>query len=303
MMYDNENMTHPATVEMTPDINNIKIWIETFGSNKEDCIILISGAMAPATFWNDEFCQSLSERHFVIRFDNRDYGYSTHFKEQDPPPYSIYDMVEDVRAILDYHAVGTAHIIGHSLGGSIAQLFAVRYPHRTKSLIPISSPIIAKGDLEYKDTPPDVTSPLWEILMSNKMYQDYERGKDEFVRIYKALNGDYEMDTGIAHSYIKRMYETEYIKPHLNHTNIQRNIPDIFEKLGMLQCPILFIYGERDYLPANAHNTKLLANALHNASCFIINGAGHMFFNQTIWQTLTKTISEFINQIYLTEKL
>ncbi len=288
---------------MVNDINNIKIWIETFGSNRENCIILISGAMAPATFWDDQFCEALSANHFVIRFDNRDYGYSTHFKEQDPPPYRIDDMVEDVKAILDYHEVESAHIVGHSLGGSIAQLFAVRYPQRVKSLIPISSPIIAKGDLEYKETPREVMDGLWEILLSNKMYQDYERGKDEFVRIYRVLNGGYELDMDMAYSYIRRMYETEYIKPHLNHTNIQKGIPDIYEALSSLPCQILFIYGESDYLPANAYNTQLLAEALANASCLLLKKAGHMFFNRTIWKTLETSIGKFTTSTHLSKKV
>ncbi len=281
---------------MIQNINNIEIWIDTYGSDKDNCIVLISGAMSPASFWNDDFCKFLAKHSFVIRFDNRDYGYSTHFNEQDPPPYSIDDMVEDVRDILDFYLVESTHVIGHSLGGSIAQLFAIKYPHRTKYLIPISSPIIAKGNLAYKETPHEVISELWKILMSNKMYQDYERGKDEFVRIYEVLNGDYELDLDMAYSYIKRMYETEHIKPHLNHTNVQKNIPDIYHELSRLQCPILFVYGELDYLPANAYNTQLLAEALPNASCLLLERAGHMFFHKTIWKILENAIGDFIRQ-------
>lgn len=204
-------------------------------------------------------------------------------------------MVEDVKSILEYYSIESAHIIGHSLGGSIAQLFAVKYPQRIKSLIPISSPVIARGDLKYQDTPQEVTAGLWEILMSNKMYQDYDRGKEEFARIYQALNGDYDLDLDMAYPYIKRMYETEYIKPHLNHTNIQRDIPDIYKDLCNLRHPILFIYGESDYLAANAYNTRLLAEALPNASYLILPKAGHMFFHKTIWNILLDTIQHFIN--------
>lgn len=279
---------------MINNINNIKIWVETYGLNKNSCIVLISGAMAPASFWDETFCQSLGKKHFVIRFDNRDYGYSTHFKEQDPPPYQIYDMVEDVRALLDYYAIKSAHIAGHSLGGSIAQLFAVKYPQRTKSLIPISSPIIAIGNLTYKETPHEVMAQLWKILMSNKMYQDYEQGKEEFARIYKALNGNYELDLDLAYPYIQRMYATEYIKPHLNHMNIQKNIPDIYKELSQLQNPVLFIYGELDYLAANVYNTQILAEALPNASFLLLKGAGHMFFHKTIWDILENNIQKFI---------
>ena len=135
---------------MIQNINNIEIWIDTYGSDKDNCIVLISGAMSPASFWNDDFCKFLAKHSFVIRFDNRDYGYSTHFNEQDPPPYSIDDMVEDVRDILDFYLVESTHVIGHSLGGSIAQLFAIKYPHRTKYLIPISSQSIQNENWQKK---------------------------------------------------------------------------------------------------------------------------------------------------------
>ena len=188
---------------MLHDINDIKIWIETYGRDKNNSIVLIAGAMAPSSFWNEKFCKSLGKNHFVIRFDNRDYGYSTHFDEKDPPPYQINDMVEDVKSILDYYSIKSAHIIGHSLGGSIAQLFAAKYPQKIKSLIPISSPIIARGDLQYQATSQEVMTGIWKILMSNKMYQDYDRGKNEFARIYQALNGDYELDLDMAYTYIR----------------------------------------------------------------------------------------------------
>lgn len=277
-------------------INNVEIWTEIFGSNKENAVILIAGAMAPATFWEDGFCDRLAQNSFVIRFDNRDFGYSTHFQELETPPYRIEDMVEDVRAILDYYQIRQAHIVGHSLGGSIAQLFAVTYPQRTKTLIPISSPVIAKNNLPFIQTPPEVSARMWDVLMSNKMYQDYDRGKDEFLRVFSFLNGNYETDKEMAYKYIGRIYETEIIKPHLNHTNIQKNVSDIYQQLHDLGKPILFIYGGLDLLAANPANTGILADSLPTAQLMIIEQAGHMFFNKEIWNLVTDKIAEFILQ-------
>jgi len=275
-------------------INHISIWTETFGANKNNAIVLIAGAMAPATFWVNEFCERLASKYFVIRFDNRDFGYSTHFEETEEPPYQIEDMVEDTKQILDYYGIEKALIVGHSLGGSIAQLFAVTYPERTAGLIPISSPVIAKGDLCFIETAQDILNNMWSVLMSNKMYQDYERGKDEFLRVHTFLNGDFPIDKEMSYAYTKRLYETEIIKPHQNHTNIQKYVPDIFDSLYALDRPILFIYGNRDYLAANPENAKVIAQALSNSRLVMLDGVGHMFFSHNIWDKIYDEISSFL---------
>jgi pimeloyl-ACP methyl ester carboxylesterase len=286
----------------TINVNGIKIYTETFGNQKNEAIILISGAMGSIKYWPDFFCTKLADNgYFVIRFDNRDMGYSTHFPpnkpdSNNPLPYSIYDMVEDVYGVLKYYEKDQSHIIGHSLGGSIAQLFATKYPEKTITLIPISSPILSKGSMEFIETDKKVLDEMWTILMSNKMYPDFKRGKEEFLKIWKHLHGNWPIDENMANEYTKHIYETEKIEPAWNHINIQKNIPDIIEDLRNFQKPILFIYGEKDYLAANPENVKLLANHLEKANLYIIPDAGHLFFNHKLWdliyQKITKTIEK-----------
>ncbi|MCP4553365.1 MAG: alpha/beta hydrolase, partial [Bacteroidetes bacterium] len=85
---------------------NVNIYTESFGTPDDIPILLIAGAMAPSVFWNDEFCLALSTKgYYVIRFDNRDIGRSTHFQQSDPAvgiklPYSIEDMVRDAKVVL-----------------------------------------------------------------------------------------------------------------------------------------------------------------------------------------------------------
>ena len=155
----------------------VKLYTESFGKTEDTAVLLISGAMAPALFWEDSFCQALSSQgYYVIRFDNRDMGKSTHFPQSAPDsgfelPYSIDDMVEDARGVLEAHSTDPGHIIGHSMGGSIAQLFALSYPEKTLSLTAISCPILARGGLPFIETDPAVTEALWKVLMANPMHQ------------------------------------------------------------------------------------------------------------------------------------
>ena len=88
--------------------------------------------------WSDEFCAELAAAgRFVVRFDNRDAGESTHFHEYGEPsvldlvarrphPYGIDDMADDVVGLLDALDLGAVHVVGASMGGFIAQTVAIR---------------------------------------------------------------------------------------------------------------------------------------------------------------------------------
>jgi pimeloyl-ACP methyl ester carboxylesterase len=69
---------------MTKLIRNgpVDIHAEAFGNARDVPVLLIAGAMAPAAFWQSGFCASLADLgYYVIRFDNRDIGKSTHFAQ------------------------------------------------------------------------------------------------------------------------------------------------------------------------------------------------------------------------------
>src|SRR5262245_46651291 len=84
--------------------------------------------------WEPGFCQRLAAGpRFVIRYDQRDTGEST----TDPPgapSYRFTDLVDDVIGLLDRYELATAHLVGISMGGAIAQLAALTYPARVASL-------------------------------------------------------------------------------------------------------------------------------------------------------------------------
>lgn len=281
---------------------SVEIYTETFGNLENTPVLLIAGAMAPAIFWNDYFCRSLADQGFyVIRFDNRDIGKSTHFPQSAPDsgvelPYTIFDMVGDAKYVLDQFSKRRAHLIGHSMGGSIAQLFAVNYPERILSVTALSSPILAKGTIPFVETDAAIMEEMWAVLMSNPMHQSAEAGIPEFRKIWRYLNGDWPMDEQMADDYTRCIYETEVIGPAWNHTHVQSGIRDIFQELKEISFPLLLIHGEHDYLPANPENVKLLAGALPKAESFLLNDGGHMFFNGDIWDILLNKILDHLKR-------
>ena len=125
----------------------LELAYETFGQAGDPAIVLVMGWATQMIAWPDELCQSLAGHgHFVVRFDNRDTGGSTHLEHIPPPPlsqvltrrrqppYTISDMADDVAGLLDGLSLGSVHLVGASMGGFIAQTVALRHPRRVRSL-------------------------------------------------------------------------------------------------------------------------------------------------------------------------
>ena len=137
--------------------NGIHIEVETSGDPRDPTILLIMGISFQLVHWPDGFVGQLAGRGFhVVRFDNRDVGLSTWFDDHPRPnpallwlksalsirpkaAYSLCDMAEDAAGVLDSLGIDSAHIVGVSMGGMIAQRLAIEHPERVRSLCSIMS--------------------------------------------------------------------------------------------------------------------------------------------------------------------
>ena len=148
-------------------VNGLDIEVEEFGDPADPPLLLIMGLGAQMIVWPEELCRQLADAgHHVIRFDNRDVGLSSWFDGAGVPdmeavfeetvagrpvesPYSLSDMADDAVGVLDALGIDSAHIVGASMGGMIAQQVAIRHPDRTRSLCSIMSmPRFIIGDPE-----------------------------------------------------------------------------------------------------------------------------------------------------------
>ena len=137
---------------------SVDIAYERFGADGDDPLLLVMGLGMQMISWPDEFCAALADRGFAVaRFDNRDVGQSTHFtargapsvarilaRPRDAAPYLLDDMAADGVAVLDALGWPSAHVVGVSLGGMIAQTMAIRHPRRVRSLTSTPSPRIGR---------------------------------------------------------------------------------------------------------------------------------------------------------------
>jgi pimeloyl-ACP methyl ester carboxylesterase len=131
----------------------LDIAYEDMGNPEDPAVLLIMGLGAQLVLWRKGFCDMLVERGFrVIRFDNRDVGLSSkldgrhtgsallpkmarsYLGLRSESVYTLEHMADDAAALLDHLRIERAHIVGGSMGGMIAQVFAARHQQRTKTL-------------------------------------------------------------------------------------------------------------------------------------------------------------------------
>ncbi len=150
----------------------LQIWTEHFGNSGDPVVLLIMGTAAQGIGWPDELVEALVDGgRQVVRFDHRDTGRSgtVDFERH---PYTLADMTADTLAVLDGYQLPAAHIVGASLGGTIAQLLAVHHPGRVLTLTAIMSgpmghspgPAWARALSGQDPDPSDLPPPTQEFL-------------------------------------------------------------------------------------------------------------------------------------------
>lgn len=116
-----------------------QIATERFGDAEDPPLVMIMGATASMLGWPDAQCRALADQGLhLIRFDHRDTGQSTTVAPG-TANYAVEDMAHDVIAVLDGYGIGSAHLMGMSLGGYIAQMVVLSYPDHVRSLTLVAS--------------------------------------------------------------------------------------------------------------------------------------------------------------------
>ncbi|KAG5508563.1 hypothetical protein GH5_06814 [Leishmania sp. Ghana 2012 LV757] len=184
----------------------ITLCYSTIGNPADPCLLLIMGLGGTALHWKDEFLQRLVQIGFyVVRYDHRDMGLSTHLEGyptplisrmllpswasigEGVPPYTLYDMANDAWGLLTALGIQRAHILGTSMGGMIAQCMTLRNPERVKSLTILYS----------HSGGPNVKPQTWRMTLSmleRPASSALEDRVDFMVRISSIFSGDYPPD-------------------------------------------------------------------------------------------------------------
>ena len=266
--------------------NGIDICYEIFGETGAEPMLLIMGLGAQMVLWDDAFCEQLAARGFrVIRFDNRDIGQSSKLsggkrltalellklrllKIPVAAPYRLRDMAEDTVALMDALGIRSAHLVGASMGGMIAQEIAISFPERVRSLTSIMS---TTGN-------PRVPPPTKEA--SAMLMAPPPQTRDEYIarfaQNWKILRaGSFPEDEALDRSRAERTYDRG-----LNAAGVGRQLRAILAsdnrkaRLRSVKAPTLVIHGTADPLvhPMGGQDT---AASIPGAKLMMVQGMGH----------------------------
>ena len=266
--------------------NGIDLCYEIFGDDGAEPMLLIMGLGAQMIHWDDDFCRQLAARGFrVIRFDNRDIGQSSKLtggKRLGPvellklrflkipvaAPYRLHDMALDVIGLMDALGIKSAHLVGASMGGMIAQEVAISFPQRVRSLTSIMS---TTGNPKL----PPPTREAAAVLMAPppKTREEYY---ERFAQTWKVLRvGSFPQDEALDRSRAERTFERG-----LNPAGVARQLRAVLasgsrkERLASVKAPTLVIHGTVDPL-VRPEGGKDTAASIPGARLLMIAGMGH----------------------------
>ncbi|MEV4373300.1 alpha/beta fold hydrolase [Nonomuraea sp. NPDC049637] len=272
-------------------MQNVNIWSEEFGAATDEPILLIMGSMSQGVLWPDEFVGLLTAGgRRVIRYDHRDTGMSDTV-DFAAHPYTWDDIKDDVYRVMDAHGMDSAHLVGHSAGGLLAQYVAVERPERVRSLTVIgSSPlggcegqVIMRALLGQPQPEGSLPAPtpefvaFYQALIASPPPQDRRAAIEGMIAEQRLLHGTgLPFDEDAARRLQERIYDrARDLSATVNHRLAAGANPD-FEPVGVLhqvKAPTLVIEGTHE--PAKPGHGALIAEQVPGARLMMMEGLGH----------------------------
>lgn len=279
--------------------NGVTIEYETFGPPGAPAILLIMGLGMQLVAWPDSLCEALAGLGFrVVRFDNRDVGLSSAMPSSGRlattammagaalrlpvrPSYTLEDMARDAIGLLDALGIPSAHVVGASMGGMIAQIVAARWPDRVRSLTSIMSS-------------PAPVMPKPKALAA--LLRPPPRDRDEAIRrmsaFFRLVGGsaypptDAELRAKVDRSF-RRSWRPESFARHLIAVQTGRSRVAL---LGRVRAPTLVLHGSEDPL-VPVVGGRMTAAAISGARLRVVPGMGH-FLPEALVPLLVEEIGE-----------
>ena len=281
-------------------VGDIEIAYETFGRREDPPVLLVMGLATQMIGWPDEFCRQLADRgHFVVRFDNRDIGLSTHLDAAGAPDvlaimggdvssaaYGLPDLATDTVGLLDALGLDSVHLVGASMGGMVAQLVAVQAPGRVRSLTSIMSTTGAPG----VGAPADVAVP---VLLAPAA-TDREGAIQRVVDTYRVIGSPgFEFDETALRDRAGLSFDRAH-----DPAGVARQLAAILTThdrtadLGKVAVPTLVIHGSQDTL-VDVSGGRATAAAIPGAELLVVDGMGHDL-PRAMWPEILDRISALV---------
>ncbi len=276
--------------------NGIEVAYETFGAPGGRPLLLVAGLGFQMLVWHPELCAALAaEDFFVVRYDNRDVGLSTHLHDAPPPnlgaamggdfssaSYRLEDMAQDALGLLDALGLDRVHVVGASLGGMIAQTMAITHPDRVGSL----TSIMSTPSLSIGSPTPATQAALFAPLPTSRA-----EVVEQTVTTLRIIGSPgYPADEAWVRELAGQSYDRGF-----DPAGMARQLLAIYASgdrtaaLARVTAPALVVHGEADPL-IQLPGGQATAAALPDAELLVLPGMGHDL-PRGIWPTLVAAIS------------
>jgi pimeloyl-ACP methyl ester carboxylesterase len=243
----------------------------------------IGGSML---WWEEGFCQMLADaKRFVLRYDHRDTGRSV-TSQSGHPDYTGADLVADAAGVLDTYAIPAAHIVGVSAGGAFAQLLALDFPDRVRSLVLIST----SGALPSGRQLPPPTQEFARFAATAQVDWSYAESVVEYLVAYWRLlaGGQRRFDETATRALARRDVERAHNFAAAHNHELIADDGRPHRPLSAIAAPTLVIHGSVDPMFPLEHG-QALAAAIPDARLLTLEGAGHGV-DRHDWEPIARAI-------------
>jgi len=292
------------TIELASNVGPARLQIayERLGDPRHPPVLLIMGVGAQLIGWPDGLCAALVRRGLhLIRFDNRDAGESTHLATAPVPDlpaviagdhtsvaYRLTDMAADAVGLLDALGLESAHVVGASMGGYIAQTIAIEHPRRIRSL---TSMMATTGSLSVGQPHPEALAALAGPPPTTRA-----EVVETTLRVFGVIGSPgYPLDVeGIADR-TGRAFDRAFDPLGMARQAVASVASgDRTERLRTVAVPTLVIHGADDRL-CDVSGGRATAAAIPGARLVVIDGVGHDL-PAPLWDALATDIAAHVER-------
>jgi pimeloyl-ACP methyl ester carboxylesterase len=281
----NSNTTSSVNIQDIPlkkvRVGDIDIAYKMFG--KGEPILLITGVGGDMNSWDPSTLKSLSSNHTVIIFDNRGVANTTTGSKA----FSIQQFANDTVGLLDVLKIQKADVLGHSMGGIVAQQLAVTHPEKVNRLILVSTTCGGKDSI-----PPSPQLAKFGTELENKLLNNIPITPQEIKLTMSASLGPawIRLHPNSLDAIPKKVLPAKDLFPGVPvNTQVQQqkvvgnwratNWIGICDELSKISNPTLIITGTDDGAVAPA-NSLIIAGKIPGAWLVQIKDAGHQVMSQ-----------------------
>lgn len=269
----------PETHQSVTAADGVHLAVSIAGPDDAEPLLLIPGLGAAASVF-DPLRPSLDDRYRTVVYDPRGVGAS----ESGDSALTMDLMVADVAAVIDGMGLSTAHVMGASMGGVVAQYFVLQHPGRVARLVLAAT---APGGVKAVPADPRATNALlgkgarspeeaYRMACTVLYSPQFQRTHSEFIEAQIRWRGAHPVRPRVFSAQLAALAAAE----------------DITNRLAEVRAPTLVMHGTEDAVTP-IENARLLAASIPGARTRWFEGCGHLFFHERPEET-ARVMHEFL---------